>query len=286
MAGMSRDISLIILMTLLAAPVYSHTDIELQIAEATRQLEQHPGNADLLLRRGDLYRRHEDRDLALADFTQVRALEPGHSDIDWFEGRLLVETGSPEEGVSLLDRFLLANPGHSIALQNRAQGYLLLTRPKLAAQDYLTVIRLNDKPSPALYNAAAKALVKAGANHYPEAMHVIRQGLQQFPAEISLSGIGTDISLARGDSKTASSLIDQIPAPVQKLYQWQLRLALLNCQLGQNTGAGLWFSNESRTQSSTGNRETILTGATLTMLATEPGLDNCREAANEILRQQ
>jgi predicted Zn-dependent protease len=85
-------------------------------------LEQQPDNADLLLKRGNLQRRHGDWASARADFRRVREIQPDNKNIDWFEGRLDVESGRAAEGVQYLDRYLLANPDNAIALQNRAQG--------------------------------------------------------------------------------------------------------------------------------------------------------------------
>ena len=275
---------LLVLLVLLAAPVYSHTDLDLQIEEISRQLQHKADDVDLLLRRGDLQRRHENRALALADFMRVREIQPDNALVDWFEGRLQIETGQPQEGVQLLDRFLLANPNHSIALQNRAQGYLLLGLPLLAARDFKTVIRESENPAPSLYDSAASALVEAGADHYSDAMAVVQDGLEQFPTEITLMGMATDISLARQDTATAASLINQLPVPLQKLSQWQLRRALLNCQSGQGELATQWLSNASETQSGASHKSMVLTNEWLVKLAAEPTAINCQKAAEEILR--
>lgn len=276
---------LLVLLLLLAAPVYSHTDLDLQIEEISRQLERQTDNVDLLLRRGDLQRRHENRALALEDFNRVRDIQPDNSLVDWFEGRLQIETGQPQEGVRLLDRFLLANPDHSIALQNRAQGYLLLEQPLLAAQDFKTVIRVSAKPTPSLYNSAASALVQAGADHYSEAMDVVQEGLGQFPTEITLMGMGTDISLARQDTETAARLINQLPMPLQKLSQWQLRWALLNCQSGQQALASNWFTSASKIEKIAGPNVNGLSHELLTELAEDASAFNCQAASVKLLNQ-
>ena len=48
-------------------------------------------------------------DLARADFERVREIQPDNKTVDWFEGRLEVESGQAAVGVQLLDRFLLYN---------------------------------------------------------------------------------------------------------------------------------------------------------------------------------
>jgi len=263
---------------------HAHPDLLLQIEGLTEQLERQPDNVELLLKRGDLQRRHESRVLARADFNRVREIQPDNTSIDWFEGRLEIEAGRPDEGVQFLNRFLLNNPGHAIALQNRAQGYLLLQRPLLAAQDFNAVIRASDRPAPSLFSANALALVEAGADHFSSAMRVVRKGLEQFPSEIRLTAIGVDISLAQSNTDMASKLIGQLPAPIQQLPQWQTRNALLDCQAGHGARAVLWFSNSSGDSPGTRHAPPLLNEKWLTLLSAEPSAENCRTAALEVLQ--
>lgn len=269
----------------LGSVAYAHPDLLLQIEALTEQLERQADNIDLLLKRGDLQRRHQSWDLARADFKRVREIQADNKIIDWFEGRLDVESGRPLAGVQYLDRFLHTNPGHAPALQNRAQGYLLLKRPLLAAQDFEAVIQASERPAPSLFSANALALVEAGDDHYSTALFVVQTGLMQFPAEVRLTGIGVDLCLARSDTDTASKLIGQLPAPVLKLPQWQTRQALLDCQAGIEARAALWFNIGPEDTQGPSHRQPLLTGKWLTLLAADPSAENCQAAAIEILHR-
>ncbi len=271
-----------ILMT--ACPiVHGHPDLQLQIDEISKQLALDPDNVELLLSRGDLQRRHENWDLARVDFNRVRELQPGNETVDWYEGRLEVQAGQAVVGVRYLDRFLGANPDHLIALQNRASGYLSLNQPLLAANDYQSVILNSERPAPSLYRANAVALIRAGADHFPAAMEVVLQGLSNFPAEVTLTAIATDLSLAQSDMGTAKRLINELPAPVLNLPQWQTRNALLECQSGHPAMAGIWFSGADEKFHGHGNTSGLLSGEWLERLATQPSPENCRAAVVDIL---
>lgn len=273
-------------MVFLTPLAYSHTDIQLQIETLTRQLEGQPDKVEWLLKRGDLQRRHQNWDLARADFNRVREIQPDNATVDWFEGRLEVESGQPESGVRLLDRFLKTNPAHVIALQNRAQAHLLLGQPLLAAQDFGTVIRVADRPSPTLYNSHALALVLAGADHITDAMNVVQAGLDKFPADVTLAGIGTDISLALADTEMAARLIQGVSDPVLKLQQWQARIALLDCETGFQDRAAAWFTGARDSSPEPGYAAPLLTKPQLFILADKPTVANCRQAALENLQRQ
>jgi len=275
---------LFLLPIVMLTPVHAHSDLVLQIESLTKQLELEPGNVELLLRRGDLQRRHEDRDRARADFKRVREIQSDNVTIDWFDGRLEIESGQPGEGVKYLNRFLLANPEHVIALQNRAQGYLSLNQPLLAAQDFAAVIRVSDRPAPSLFSANALALVAAGPDYFATAMTVVQKGLEQFPSEIRLTGVGVDISLAQSDTVTADQYIHQLPAPIRELPQWLIRQALLECQVKHQEQAVFWFDSASEASSESRHTPPLLTDKWLVRLIAEPTPANCRAAALVILQ--
>jgi len=275
----ARLAGLFLLFLTVCPALHAHSDLSLQIDELSRQLESEPDNPELLLRRGDLQRRHENWDLARADFTKVREVQPENPTVDWFEGRMEVEAGRPLEGVELLDRFLLTQPHQAIALQNRAQGYLQLELPLLAARDLQTVIRVSDNPAPALYSASALAFVAAGPDYFPDAMIVSNQGLSIFPGEIVLTGIATDLSLAQADTDTASQLIGQLPDSIQNLPQWQTRILLLDCQSGGAPDVSSALKASPASRSSSG----LLSEESLTRLTGEPSAEDCQAAALAIL---
>lgn len=264
--------------------VFAHPDLQLQIDQLSAQLKHEPDNVDLLLRRGDLQRRHENWGLARADFERVRELQPDNDSIDWLEGRLEVQSGNPVEGVRYLDRFLRNNPGHAIALQNRAAGYLLLDQSLLAAKDFEMVIRETDNPAPSIYASAALAYIAVGEEYYDAAMDIVQKGLSIFPNEIWLTAFATDLSLARSDVDMAEDLINSLPAAVLNLPQWQMRMALLDCQAGRELKAKQWFSESRAASTNARVSPNVLPEETLARLAADPGSDNCQAAVVEILK--
>ncbi len=264
----------------------AHPDLQLQIDLVTNQLVGDSDNTELLLRRGNLYRRHENWQLAREDFQHVRRIEPGNGEVDWFEGRMEVEAGQLQKGMALLDQFLEKHPDHAIALQNRAKGYLLTGQPLLAAQDYHAVIQVSQKPGPSLYGAGARAFIKAGSEYYPQAQAMIELGLDRFPGEVMLTGLATDIALAQADIDTAKALIHSLPEPILGLNQWQARLALLDCQAGREAQASQWFAAAAQKHGQTRGTTGHLSETWLQSLARQPGAQNCTRAALAVLQDQ
>lgn len=79
---------------------WAHTDLQVQIDAVSKQLATDPANTALLLRRGNLYRAHQDWQAAREDYQHVREIDPANSDVDWLAGRMEVEAGQVQTGLA------------------------------------------------------------------------------------------------------------------------------------------------------------------------------------------
>lgn len=209
-----------------------HADLELQIEDVSRQILQAPANADLYLKRGDLYRRHREWVKSGKDFEKVRELEPAQSQIDWYGGRLEVDAGHWAEGDKLLSRFLESNQKHSSAYHTRAWARWNLQRPEAAAQDYASAILYSERPAPTLYRSLVIAQFASGGEFRAQAAVSVDAGLQRFPGEASLLGLGVDLALADANVDRAASYLGTLSPGLSKLPQWIFRKSVLSCLQG------------------------------------------------------
>ena len=85
---LTRFAGLLIGLTLLVPPVWGHPELQAQIELLDIEVQQQPGNAELLIKRGDLYRREQDYAAAQTNFDAARELQPDNSRLDFFQGRL------------------------------------------------------------------------------------------------------------------------------------------------------------------------------------------------------
>ena len=235
---MSRGSLIIIYILLMSSivlpglPLHAHQDLILQIEQLDEQISIDPQNTELLIRRGDLYRRHGDWSAAEADFQMVRKIEPDHATIDFFEGRLLVTSGQDEKAIVLLTRQLEQNAQHSGAYQVRAKAHWNLHQPLLAARDYQLAINTGTRPSPSQYRSLVLSLVAAGREYSGEAIRAVDDGLNRFGGEISLLGLGFDVSLSQKEPLQAQHYLAKVPSRLRMLPQWQFRQAILICVNG------------------------------------------------------
>ena len=68
-----------------------------QIEALDLKIQGQATNVDLLIKRGDLYRRHLDYSAATLDFDAAREADPDKAIWDFYQGRLLLEQGKAAE---------------------------------------------------------------------------------------------------------------------------------------------------------------------------------------------
>jgi predicted Zn-dependent protease len=221
---------------LLTGPVHGHPELLAQIELINDQLAAQPQNTELLLRRGDLYRRHGDHGAAERDFATVRRLDPDNDLLDFYAGRLQLETGAPGRADESLSRYLARHPEHASAWVLRGRARLARGLPLAAAGDFAGAIAHSSRPTPSLYLQQAMALLAAGEKHLDSARAAADTGLARHPQDVALLGLATDIALVRGQGAAASGYLGTLPGALADLPQWRSRRESTDClQRGEAT---------------------------------------------------
>jgi predicted Zn-dependent protease len=215
--------------TLPVGPVHGHPELLAQIRLLDAQLTEQPDNTDLLLQRGDLYRRHGDYSAAERDFAAARTLDSANDKLDFYAGRLRLETGDAAQAEATLSRYLERHAEHAAAWSLRGQARLALGQPAKAADDFGSAIARAVHPTPTLYLERCVALFAAGQRHWESARAAADAGLANHPQDVALLGMAADISLALGESSLAAAYLDLLPVALRGLHQWHSRAESLNC---------------------------------------------------------
>ncbi len=215
------------LLLAMISSAWGHPELLLQIEQLDSEIAAQPASAKLLVQRGDLYRRDGNYVAAWRDFNEAHQLDPGFNEYNFYSGRLALEMGDPQTALLQLGQYLQQNPGHAAAWVLHGNAQMALGNPLAAAEDYGKSITTSTSPTPTLYLQQAQAFNSAGPDHQATALQVIDQGLQRFPLEVSLLGLGTDIALELNQTEKAQTYIDSLPEPIQQLPQWKERRARL-----------------------------------------------------------
>ena len=217
-----------------AQTVWAHPDLIIQIDALSAQLHESPDNTELLLRRGDLYRRHQDYDSAAQDYARVEAIDPDAELLDYYQGRLQMDIGQPDQADLLLERYLQRNPDHAKAWKLQGEVKLARNMPALAATRFDQAIFLSDSPSPELYRLVILSLLASGEANWPKAMERVDEGLDRFDLEVTILGLGIDMALAGAQADQARGWMNRLPPRLARLPQWTERQKVLDCLSGDS----------------------------------------------------
>ena len=205
----------------------AHPELRAQIETLSQALLVDSEDADNLIQRGDLYRRHGDYAAAARDFSSARALDPEDHRLNLLEGRLALEQARPDSADALLSQFLRVHPNHATGLILRGEARAALARFREAADDYSAAIAQTKTPTPALYLTLARLLVQTGPEQSGSALAALDAGLEKFPNDMALLGMATDLALNIRQPDRATGYIDVVPDRVRALPQWRKRIALI-----------------------------------------------------------
>jgi tetratricopeptide (TPR) repeat protein len=212
-------------------PLAAHPELTVQTEQLDEALSDQPENPELLIRRGDIHRREGNFVAAEQDFASARLLEPANPELDFYQGRLLLDMGRPEEADGLLGHWLDYHPESATAWALRGDARMQMNQPLAAAEAYTQAIALSDTPSPGIYLLQANALRQAGPEHRQQAFSAIDSALEKFPTEVSLLGLGVDMALESGQPELAQKYFERVATAIRKLPPWQARAAQLSPQL-------------------------------------------------------
>ena len=222
-------LTVLIVLSTLSVSALAHPDLILQIEALDLQIKSSPTDTELLIKRGDLYRRHESYPAAASDFATVRKIDPDNSLLDFYAGHLLFDSGDFEAAELHFEKHLNNHSEHAKAWGLRGETAIRLKKPEPAATYFANAIAHAQSPSPALYRSQTLSLVSIGQSRWEDAIQVVDHGLNHFGLEVSLLGLGIDIALANNQPGKSKLYLDTLPEPLLTLKQWQQRQKTRNC---------------------------------------------------------
>lgn len=136
---------------LLAGSAWCHPEIEAALQHLNPLIAAAPDDARLLLRRGELYARHEDWIAAEANLLRAAELDPGCPGLARTRGALALSRRHYREALDHLSAAVAAQPGDAEALILRARVHRALGHPAAARADLGRALALVAEPRPELY---------------------------------------------------------------------------------------------------------------------------------------
>ncbi|MEN9675760.1 MAG: hypothetical protein RIS76_1656 [Verrucomicrobiota bacterium] len=204
---------------------WAHGPQHEQILEIDAQIARQPDNAELLLRRADLYRLDDDEDRALADLDAAEKLRPSLEGIGWVRARVFLNRAQPAAALPHLNRWLEIHPRHGSALTARALAREQTGDPAGAVEDYSRAIGATQTPTPDLFLARARAQRRVGPEFFREALRGLDEGITQTGSLVVLQMEAMNLEMALGRTEEALSRLDNLLRNAARKESWYARRA-------------------------------------------------------------
>jgi len=223
---------LIWLIVLAIAPLTLVADGELHesIVTLSKRLAQESENAELYVRRGNLYREHRSWRAAQEDFVRAEQLDPERYAVDLLRGLTWFEAGRPALAKPALDRFLAIEPRHGEALMTRARVLAALGDAQAAVADFTQVIAIEATPD--AYLERAQALVAADDGQIEEALRGLDESRDTLGPLVTLAQLAIELELKRAHYDAALMRLDEIAATTARQDTWLAQRAEILEQAG------------------------------------------------------
>ena len=215
----------------------AHGDVHLQIEEVSKRIEKEPRNSELYLKRGELYRAHQDWDLAYADYERAFSFNPAMAVVDLVRGKLFLEANWPLSCVVVLDRFLAAHTNHVDGLVTRARALAKLSRRLEAVQDYTHAINAAAQPQPEMFIERAQACTNEGGVYLEQALKGLDEGMQKLGPLVVLQLCAIEVEVNQKHFDAALQRLDKAAAQSPRKETWLERRGDILQQAGRSKEA-------------------------------------------------
>ncbi len=218
------------------AAAWAHGDDQVIIEALTEELARAP-SADLHLRRGELFRHHQDWERAEADYAAAARLEPALAIVDYFRARARLEAGVPDLALPLIERFLVAAPREAEGCFLRGEILASLNRPAEAAASYADGLERARQPRPEHFLRRARLLAAAAPHDPARALAAVDEGLARLGPIVSLVDEAIALELARGHPAGALARLAAALESAPRREGWLVRQGDVLVQCGRRDDA-------------------------------------------------
>jgi tetratricopeptide (TPR) repeat protein len=212
--------AVLVALTPLRAP--AHGNDELIIEALTEELERNP-DADLFIRRGELFRHHQEWAKAEADYLAAARLEPKLVVVDFFRARALLESGAAEKALGFVERYIANVPDEAEGRFLRGDVLAALGKHDEGATEYAEGIRRASSPRPEHYLRRARFLASAPAANPARVLAALDEGIARIGPVISLVVYAITLELERTNYEAALARIDAAMERAPRRELWLVR---------------------------------------------------------------
>lgn len=216
----------------MSLPAWGHGTLHDEIARLDAELIRKPGDAELLIERGEMYRIHELFPQAKEDWQKVAQLRPTDPTNHLRLGLIALGSRETNSAVELLKRFVQECPQCLPGQLSMATAYQMAGQNQEAVQHWTRAIQLVPEPNPEWYLQRARAGV-AGKMPVESVLSGLDEAIGQYGPLPPLQLMAVDLEVSRGKVDAALDRISAIAKRADRKERWIVRRAEILMQAGR-----------------------------------------------------
>ncbi len=193
------------------------------IVALTAELARNPGDAELLLHRGERYRSHGDLASARLDFQAALSNNPACHPARLRLALVARDQDQLPESLRLLDQTLANQPTNLLARVARADVLIRSGRPGEAIPEYDRILAESPQPRPDLFLSRSRTILAHDTNGWARALDGIEDGIRRLGPVPSLQLHALELEERGGRVDAALARIDSIMEGMDRRERWLAR---------------------------------------------------------------
>ena len=218
-----------------AANVLAHDGLHEQIIAVTKKIAKEPNNANLYLKRAELYRLHEEWKNSEKDFNRAEKLNPNLAVVDLGRGKLWLDAKRFSSAKSALERFLTKEPNSFEAVLTLARVSSKLNQTENAVKYFTQAIALSPKDSAEIY--LERSLLLGERGRFDEALRGLDEGIERFGGLVVLQNAAIDLEVKRKHYDAALTRLDKLAATMPRKESFLLKRGEILLKAGKKCEA-------------------------------------------------
>lgn len=204
-------------------PARAHGPDHEVIVALTAELARNPGDAELLLHRGERYRSHGDLASARIDFQAALSNNPACHPARLRLALVARDQDRLPEALQLLDETLATQSTNLLARVARADVLIRSGRPGEAIPEYDRILAGSAQPRPDLYLSRSRTILAHDTNAWAVALAGIEEGIRRLGPVPSLQLHALELEERGGRVDAALARIDTIMEGMERRERWLAR---------------------------------------------------------------
>jgi tetratricopeptide (TPR) repeat protein len=209
----------------------AHDGVVEQIAALSARIVQQPSNAELLVRRADLYRQEKKFGEGLTDLDRADRLNPALPTSRLTRARLLFDKGDWRPAEQSATEFLDRQPRNVEGLLVRARARLRLGNASGAISDFTSALEV--RPDPDTYLERAGAQLNRKPPQVEAALGGLDEGIARLGSIVTLQLEAIDLELRLRRYDAALARLDKVAAQAARKETWLARRGAILEQAGR-----------------------------------------------------